>query len=149
MDQTSSYVLRLMAMPQGALQPDPINPSIPERNGPADRRLGERRLQLVDVQVERRGRGDRRRPVGRRESASGHIRNAIQVLENALVTSERDGDPVARETLLAAIERLHHALHEVDRLVSDRVRLGQLLRVAQRGLPPDVLPGLRGWLGQP
>lgn len=117
----------------------------PERRGPADRRLGERRLQLVEVPTERRGRTDRRRPVGRRESASGHIRNAIQVLENALAESDRNGDPVERATLVAALDRLRQALHEVDRLSADRVHLGQLLRVTERGLPPETLPGLRAW----
>ncbi len=117
-----------------------------ERRGPADRRLGERRLQLAEVPAERRGRGDRRRPVSRRESAGGHIRNAIQVLENALAESERAGDPVEQQTIIAAIGRLRQALREVDRLSTDRARLGQLLRVTERGLPPDTLPGLRGWL---
>ncbi|MBI3082713.1 MAG: hypothetical protein HYY94_07385 [Gemmatimonadetes bacterium] len=83
--------------------------------------------------------------MSRRESAGGHIRNAIQVLETALVESERAGDPVERETILAAIDRLRQALHEVDRLVEDRSHLGQLLRVTERGLPPDTLPGLRAW----
>lgn len=131
-------------MSQTAPQPEsPLRPS--ERRGPADRRLGERRLQLVTVETERRRGGDRRRPVGRRESASGHIRNAIQVLEAALVESEQSGDPAERETMVAAIERLRQALDEVDRLTDDRSHLGQLLRMAERGLPPDALPGLRPW----
>lgn len=116
-----------------------------ERRGPADRRLGERRLQLLQVPADRRAGADRRRPVGRRESASGHIRNAIQVLESALVESERAGDLAEQETILAAIERLRQALHEVDRLTADRSHLGQLLRVTARGLPPETLPGLRAW----
>ncbi len=119
--------------------------SAAERRGPADRRLGERRLQLVDVRPDRRARSERRRPVGRRESASGHIRNAIQVLENALAESDPQGDAVERATLVAAIDRLRQALHEVDRLATDRTHLGQLLRVAERGLPPETLPGLRAW----
>src|SRR3990172_3142701 len=94
---------------------------------------------------ERRRGADRRRPVGRRESASGHISNAIQVLESALDESERDGDSMERDTILAAIDRLRQALHEVDRLAQDRSHLGQLLRVTERGLPPDTLPGLRAW----
>jgi len=116
-----------------------------ERRGPADRRLGERRLQLVGVDADRRRSADRRRPIGRRESASGHIRNAIQVLETALVESERSGDPVEQATIRAAIDRLKQALHEVDRLSEDRSHLGLLLRVTERGLPPDTLPGLRPW----
>ena len=116
-----------------------------ERRGPADRRLGERRLQLVRVEADRRAGADRRRPVGRRESASGHIRNAIQVLETALIESERSGDAVEQETIRAAIDRLRQALHEVDRLVEDRSHLGRLLRVTERGLPLDILPGLRPW----
>ncbi|OGU30525.1 MAG: hypothetical protein A3K13_01690 [Gemmatimonadetes bacterium RIFCSPLOWO2_12_FULL_68_9] len=116
-----------------------------ERRRPADRRLGERRLELVGVEAERRLGADRRRPVGRRESASGHIRNALQVLESALDESERDGDSMERDTILAAIDRLRQALHEVDRLAQDRSHLGQLFRLTERGLPPDTLPGLRAW----
>jgi hypothetical protein len=116
------------------------------RNGPADRRLGERRLQLVPVTTERRGKGERRRPVSRRESVSGHIRNAIQVLESAIVVAERDGLAVEPETLVAILLRLRSALREADRVAGDRQHLGQLLRVFQRGLPPDALPGLRNWL---
>ncbi len=133
-----------MPMSQTSAQPNQPWPT-GERRGPADRRLGERRLQLVGVEADRRGSADRRRPVGRRESASGHIRNAIQVLETALVENERTGDPVERETILAAIDRLKQALHEVDRLVEDRSHLGLLLRVTKRGLPPETLPGLRDW----
>jgi len=116
-----------------------------ERRGRADRRLGERRLELVRVKDDRRRGADRRRPVGRRESASGHIRNAIQVLEASLEESDQSGDALARETIVAAIRRLKQALHEVDRLAQDRSRLGQLLRVTQRGLPPETLPGLTAW----
>ena len=94
---------------------------------------------------DRRRGADRRRPVGRRESASGHIRNAIQVLEASLEESDQSGDALARETIVAAIRRLKQALHEVDRLAQDRSRLGQLLRVTQRGLPPETLPGLTAW----
>ncbi|MBI2073162.1 MAG: hypothetical protein HYT81_09055 [Gemmatimonadetes bacterium] len=132
-------------MSQTSAQPNVEPWPTGERRGPADRRLGERRLQLVGVDANRRRGADRRRPVSRRESAGGHIRNAIQVLETALVESERAGDPVERETILAAIDRLRQALHEVDRLVEDRSHLGQLLRVTERGLPPDTLPGLRAW----
>jgi len=116
-----------------------------ERRGPADRRLGERRLELLGFETNRRHGGDRRRPVGRRESAGGHIRNAIQVLETALAQNERSGDPQEWATILAAIDRLRQALREVDRLADDRSHLGQLLRVTERGLPPDILPGLRPW----
>ncbi len=122
-----------------------LTQSAAERRGPADRRLGERRLQLVEVPLERRASTERRGPVGRRESASGHIRNAIQVLENALAEGGRQGDPVERKTLITATERLRQALHEVERLSTDRAHLGQLLRVTERGLPPDILPGLRPW----
>ena len=83
--------------------------------------------------------------MGRRESASGHIRNAIQVLETALVASERAGDSEEQETIRAAIDRLRQALDEVDRLSQDRSHLGRLLRVTERGLPPETLPGLRPW----
>ena len=115
------------------------------RTGPADRRIGQRRLQLVDVPSERRARGERRRPFSRRESVSGHIRNAIQVLESALVVAERDGLGVERDALLAILDRMRSALHEADRLAGDREHLGQLLRVSERGLSPEVLPGLRAW----
>jgi hypothetical protein len=132
-------------MSQPSAQPNQEPWPTGARRGPADRRLGERRLQLQTVEANRRGGADRRRPVGRRESASGHIRNAIQVLETALVESERSDDPVEQETIRAAIDRLKQALHEVDRLVEDRSRLGLLLRVTLRGLPLDSLPGLRPW----
>ena len=121
-------------MSQTSAQLDYVPWPTGERRRPADRRLGERRLGA-----------DRRRPVGRRESASGHIRNAIQVLESALDESERDGDSMERDTILAAIDRLRQALHEVDRLAQDRSHLGQLFRLTERGLPPDTLPGLRAW----
>ena len=117
-----------------------------ERSGPADRRLGERRLQLARVEVERRVNGERRRSVSRRESVSGHIRNAIQVLESALAVAERDGLSVERDTLLAIVARMRSALHEADRLARDRRQLGQLLRLSERHLSPDTLPGLREWL---
>jgi hypothetical protein len=118
----------------------------PERRGPADRRLGERRLQLVTVAAERRMRCERRGRTGRRESAGGHVRNAIQLLESALADSELHHTPVDQETVAAAAQRLRHALGEVDRLHGDRATLGRLLRLHERGLPPDALPGLRAWL---
>jgi hypothetical protein len=120
--------------------------STPERRGPADRRLGERRLQLVTVEAERRARSERRRRTGRRESAGGHVRNAIQLLESALAESELHRTPLDQETVAAAAQRLRHALSEVDRLHGDRATLGRLLRVQERGLPPDTLPGLKAWL---
>ena len=132
-------------MSQTSAQLDYVPWPTGERRRPADRRLGERRLELVGVEAERRLGADRRRPVGRRESASGHIRNAIQVLESALDESERNGDSMERDTILAAIDRLRQALHEVDRLAQDRSHLGQLFRLTERGLPPDTLPGLRAW----
>jgi hypothetical protein len=115
------------------------------RTGPADRRLGERRLQLVPVDTERRTQSERRRRISRRESVSGHIRNAIQVLESAIVVAERDGVSVEPETLVAILLRLRSAMREVDRLAGDRQRLGRLLRVSEQGLPPDALPGLVSW----
>jgi hypothetical protein len=118
----------------------------PERRGPTDRRLGERRLQLVTVAVERRTRSERRRRTGRRESPAGHVRNAIQLLETALADSRLHGTPVDQVTVAAAAQRLRHALREVDRLHDDRATLGLLLRVEERGLPPGTLPGLRPWL---
>lgn len=118
----------------------------PERRGPADRRLGERRLQLVSVPAERRALPDRRRRLGRRESAGGHLRNAIQLLETALADAERHGTPVDPDAVAAAVERLRHALHEIDRLSDDRATLGLLLRMQEQGLPPDTLPGLSAWL---
>ena len=118
----------------------------PERTGPADRRLGERRLQLVPVDSDRRANGDRRQPVSRRESVSGHIRNAIQVLESALVVARRDGLAAEEDTLVAALGGVRAALREADRLAGDRDQLGQLLRVSERGLTPEALPGLREWL---
>lgn len=125
----------------------PSSPSSPDRRGPADRRLGERRLQLLSVTVERRTRVDRRRRTGRRESAGGHLRNAIQLLETALADSRLHHAPVDQEAVAAAAERLRQALREYDRLHDDRVTLGMLLRVRERGLPPESLPGLRAWPG--
>ena len=132
-------------MSQVSAQPNDEPRPRGERRGPADRRLGERRLTLVRVDDDRRRGPDRRRPVGRRESASGHIRNAIQVLETALAETESSGDLVERETIQAAIDRLKQALNEVERLTEDRSHLGLLLRVTERGLSADTLPGLRRW----
>src|SRR5574341_2517162 len=138
-------VLPATTMSRTSAQPEDEPRPTGERRGPADRRIGERRLQLVGAEPERRRGTDRRWPVSRRESAGGHIRNAIQVLETALAESERAGDPVEQEAIRAAIDRLQQALHEVDRLAQDRSHLGLLLRVTERGLPPDTLPGLRPW----
>lgn len=127
-------------------EPNQVPTFPPERRGPADRRLGERRLQLINVPVERRSCPERRRRTGRRESAGGHVRNAMQLLETALLDCSLHGTPVDRETVAAAAERLRQALQEVDRLTDDRATLGLLLRVRERGLPPDTLPGLKSWL---
>ena len=132
-----------MPTPEPAVQGADWNP---ERNGPADRRLGERRLQLVRVETERRTNCERRRSISRRESVSGHLRNAIQVLESAIAVAERDGLPVEPEALVAVLLRLRSALRESDRLAGDRRRLGQLLRVSERHLSLNALPGLRDWL---
>jgi hypothetical protein len=110
-----------------------------------DRRLGERRLESAPVPFERRTDGERRRPTDRRESPAGHLRNAIQILA-ALADRQPEGDTTSAELIQAAIERLHQALDEVDRLAKDRLHLGLLLRVRQRGLGPDAFPGLRDWL---
>lgn len=70
----------------------------------------------------------------------------MQLLETALAHSQRHGVPLDPETVAAAAERLRQALREVDRLHDDRATLGLLLRVRERGLPPDTLPGLGPWL---
>lgn len=124
----------------------PLSPLGPERRGPVDRRLGERRLQLVGVPVERRAHSERRRRIERRESAGGHLRNAIQLLEAALADGRLHHTSVNPEAVAAAAQRLRQALRECDQLTDDRVTLGLLLRVRERGLPPDTLPGLRAWL---
>ncbi len=116
-----------------------------ERRGPVDRRLGERRLEAVPVPFERRAGTERRRPTDRRESPAGHLRNAIQILA-ALADRQPEGEATSVELIQAAIERLHQALDEVDRLAKDRLHVGLLLRVRQRGLAPDAFPGLRDWL---
>jgi hypothetical protein len=116
-----------------------------QRRGPVDRRLGERRLEQVPVDSDRRAGRERRRPTDRRESPSGHLRNAIQILA-ALADRIPQGDQTSAALIQAALERLHQALDEVDRLAKDRLHVGLLLRVRQRGLPPEVFPGLRDWL---
>ena len=67
------------------------------------------------------------------------------MLESAIEVAEHDGLGVERDTLLAVLVRMRSALNEADRLASDRSHLGRLLRVSERGLPPDVLPGLQEW----
>jgi alkylhydroperoxidase family enzyme len=116
-----------------------------ERRGPVDRRLGERRLETIPVPFERRADRERRRPTDRRESPAGHLRNAIQILA-ALADRQPEADKTSAELIQAAIARLHQALDEVDRLAKDRLHVGLLLRLRQRGLAPDALPGLRDWL---
>jgi hypothetical protein len=116
------------------------------RTGPADRRLGERRFELVETEGERRGNQERRQTIGRRESASGHIRNAVQMLDGALADAENGTAVLATDTLLAILERMRLALREADRITTERDQLGQLVRVTRRGLPPDHVVGLPNWL---
>lgn len=105
-----------------------------ERRVSIERRLGERRYEIRRVPRERRDGASRRRPFDRRESASGHIRNAIQALEGVGVAVESDRDHAS--ALRTAIERLWLALREVDRLVAAHRHVArQVRRRENRGDP--------------
>lgn len=91
-----------------------------------ERRLGDRRHHPQTVPVDRRMVGERRRPFDRRETAGGHVRNAIQVLESLLADEPLDDE--RSEAVRVAIERLWLALREVDRLTVARSHLGFRLR---------------------
>lgn len=94
-----------------------------------DRRIGERRLRLIEVLEERRGATDRRRRLDRREGAADHLRNALQMLGDLLARGDTDGE--TEEVLDAVAGRVGLALNEVERLMAARSYLGQRLRVQE------------------
>jgi hypothetical protein len=61
---------------------------------------------------DRRGSGDRRHPLERRETSLGHLRNALQTLTLLSLTALGEGE---RRALRAAGERLWLALYELQR----------------------------------
>lgn len=99
---------------------------IVERRVNFERRVGDRRQQLVSVARERRGRWERRRSFDRRETAAGHVRNGIQILEGILADHPLAPDPDA--AVREAIDRLWMGLREIERLAAGRQRLGMLVR---------------------
>lgn len=114
---------------------DPLMSTVPnavqvkdaqERRLSVERRLGERRLRLVTVPQERRATRERRRPFDRRETASGHLRNALQILTD--LAEGRITEVEAADGLRAVIGRLHQCLREVERLATARSHLGRRLR---------------------
>jgi hypothetical protein len=108
-----------------------------ERRLGVHRRIGERRLRLVETPANRRSGPERRAMLDRRETAAGHLRNALQMLTDLLnrdaAGSELDG------AVRPALERLWQCLCEVQRLEMTRVYLGRRLRIqeAMPGIDPD------------
>ncbi|MGH7674840.1 MAG: hypothetical protein ACREMV_06155 [Gemmatimonadales bacterium] len=81
-----------------------------DRRHITDRRFGERRDHAVPVTVERRH-GDRRY-LQRRETAAGHIRNALQTLDD-LVLLHGPGTP-EHQDVTTALRRLWLSLREIE-----------------------------------
>lgn len=99
---------------------------IVERRTSLERRVGERRHAVTPVARERRRAGKRRSTFDRRESAAGHVRNAIQLLESLL--SDEDLDPALQQSVRQAVQRLWLSVREIDRLAAGRQHLGVFLR---------------------
>ena len=91
-----------------------------------DRRVGERRSAPADVPDDRRRGRDRRTRLPRRETAEGHLRNAIQLL-SGLSTDESLGQDV-RDILGRAVWRMQSALAETRFLQHSRAVLGNRVR---------------------
>jgi len=91
-----------------------------------DRRVGERRSRPSDVSEDRRRGRDRRGRLPRRETAEGHLRNAIQLLVG-LSTDDALGKDV-RDILGRAVWRLQSALAETQFLQHSRAQLGNRVR---------------------
>lgn len=111
------------------------NSEAQERRLSVERRLGERRLRLLTVSLDRRAKPERRQPFDRRETASGHLRNALQMLAD--MTDGRTPETEADAGLRATMGRLLRCLREVERLEVARSYLGRRLRVheaTRRGL---------------
>lgn len=83
-----------------------------DRRTPLDRRAIERRRGAAPVPAERRAL-DRRGRTDRRESAGGHLRNAMQLLQEVLQAAPVD--VLTRRHLEAVMERLWLALAEGER----------------------------------
>jgi len=83
---------------------------IADRRRIADRRFGERRDRAVTVPVDRRHRD--RRHIERRENAAGHIRNALQTLDD-LVLLHGPGTP-EHQDVATALRRLWLGLREIE-----------------------------------
>jgi hypothetical protein len=105
-----------------------------ERRRESDRRVGDRRVDAQTVAAERRAGFDRRSHPDRREGATGHIRNTLQILQaihgSLLPEAEVPG------IIEAAMERLWLALVEIDRLEASRRDMGKQLMMWQSGRYP-------------
>ncbi len=84
-----------------------------DRRVNSERRRADRRRSAARVPLERRGGGDRRRLLDRREAPSGHIRHAIQLLDPLIGHDTLAPDD--REDLEAALRRLWFALGDIER----------------------------------
>jgi uncharacterized membrane protein YgaE (UPF0421/DUF939 family) len=105
-----------------------------ERRAAADRRIGERRSRHVAVSIDRRRGLDRRGHLSRRETAEGHLRNAIQIIAG-LAHEDRPLSHETKKLVDDLLRRLHLALAETKLLASSRAELGHLLRQAMPRLP--------------
>lgn len=103
-----------------------------ERRAAVDRRIGERRSRRMDVSSDRRRGPDRRSPLSRRETAEGHVRNAIQIIKG-LAEEEEGLSPATRQMVDDLLRRLYLALTETQLLASSRAELGHQLRQAPPG----------------
>ncbi|GBD33121.1 MAG: hypothetical protein KatS3mg081_0200 [Gemmatimonadales bacterium] len=97
---------------------------LPDRRRIFDRRLGERRVMALPVSQDRRSGTDRRRLGDRRESPTGHLRNALQVVH---ALAEMGADVPLEQSL----QRLRLALADIERLERWGRQLGQQLRSLQ------------------
>ncbi|HWP37253.1 MAG TPA: hypothetical protein VNL18_06825 [Gemmatimonadales bacterium] len=105
-----------------------------ERRAAADRRIGERRSHHVAVASDRRRGPDRRGHLSRRETAEGHLRNAIQII-SGLSHDDPPLNPEIKKLVDDLLRRLHLALAETKLLASSRAQLGDLLRKSIPHLP--------------
>jgi hypothetical protein len=86
--------------------------SFVDRRQAQERRRTERRIEEVPRGADRRDRSDRRHPMNRRETTSGHLRNALQTL---MLLDLPQLDDEERAALSAAAQRLWFALFELQR----------------------------------
>ena len=87
------------------------------------------------VPEDRRTGSDRRQYSDRREGATGHVRNALQILQ--AVHAELIPASEVPSVIQAAMERLWLALVEIDRLHTNRQAIGQQLMSWQSGRDPE------------